>query len=66
MTLEEINKIEISSLKLMNYYITQPNPINYLYFLYENIFINNKCKTMKYIYKLMILILKNIMFFFYN
>ena len=66
MTLEEINKIEISSLKLMNYYITQPNPINYLYFLYENIFINNKCKTMKFIYKLMILILKNIMFFSNN
>jgi len=66
MTLEEINKIEISSLKLMNYYITQPNPINYIYFLYENIFMNNKCKTMKFIYKLMILILKNIMFFSNN
>lgn len=66
MTLEEINKIEISSLKLMNYYITQPNPINYLYFLYENIFINNKCKVMKFVYKQMILILKNIMFFTNN
>ena len=66
MTLEEINKIEISSLKLMNYYITQPNPINYLYFLYENIFINNKSKAMKFVYKLMILILKNIMFFSNN
>jgi hypothetical protein len=66
MTLEEINKIEISSLKLMNYYITQPNPINYLYFLYENIFMNNKSKVMKFVYKLMILILKNIMFFSNN
>ena len=66
MTLEEINRIEILSLKLMNYYITQPNPINYIYFLYENIFINNKCKSMKFIYKLIILILKNIMFFSNN
>ena len=63
MTLEEIKKIEILSLKLINYYIIQPNPINYLNFLYKNIFTNNKGKDMYYISKLIISILKTIMFY---
>jgi hypothetical protein len=66
MTLEEINKIEIMSLKLIDYNIAQPNPIYYLEFLYENIFISNKFKTLKYISKLNISTLKNIMCFSNN
>ena len=66
MTLEEINKIEILSLKLINYYIIQPNPIHYITFLFKNIFINDQFKNMNYIYKLIIAILKNIMCFSNN
>ena len=66
MTLEEINKIEILSLKLINYYIIQPNIINYINFLYKNIFINNKCKNIYNISKSIISILKNIMSFSNN
>ena len=54
------------SLKLIDYNIAQPNPIYYLEFLYENIFISNKFKNIKYISKLNISTLKNIMCFSNN
>ncbi len=63
MTLEEISKIEIISLKLINYYIIQPSPIYYISFLFKNIFINDKCKNMNFIFKLIISILKYNVFF---
>ena len=66
MTLEEINKIEVLSLRLINYYIIQPNIIYYINFLYKNIFINNKCKNIEHIFKSLISILKNIMSFSNN
>ena len=66
MTLEEINKIEVLSLKLINYYIIQPNQINYLNFLFKNFFLNDKYRNMNYIYKQIISILKNIMCFSNN
>ena len=66
MTLEQINKIEILSLQLINYYIIQPNPINYLNFLYTNIFANNKCKNIRNILKMNKSILISIMSFSNN
>ena len=66
MTLEEINKIEVLSLKLINYYIIQPNLINYINFLDKNIFINNKCRNVYCISKSNISILKSIMSFSNN
>ena len=66
MTLEEITKIEILSLKLIDYHIEQPNPIYYLELLYKNIFISNKCKNMDYLSKLNISFLKSIMCFSNN
>ena len=61
MTLEEINKIEVLSLRLINYYIIIPNITYYINFLYKNIFINNKCKNIEYISKSLISVLKSIM-----
>ena len=66
MTLKEINKIEILSLKLIEYNILQPNPAYYLDFLYNNIFIINNCKNTNYIAKLNISFLKSIMCFSNN
>ena len=66
MTLEEINKIEILSLKLIEYYIIQPNHVYFLDFLLKNIFMNNKSQNLNYIAKYNILLLKNIMSFSNN
>ena len=66
MTLEEINKIEILSLKLIDYYIAQPNPMYYLNFLYKNIFINNKYENLNNLSKMNIVFLKTIMSFSNN
>ena len=38
LTLNEINKIEVISLKLLNYDIIHPNPLYYIDILYQNIF----------------------------
>ena len=68
MTLDEINKIEVLSLKLINYDITLPNHIYYIDILYKNIFlaINNKEKNIDSIYKQIISITKYIMTFSNN
>ena len=68
MTLDEINKIEVLSLKLINYDITLPNHIYYIDILYKNIFFapNDKGKNIDSIYKQIISITKYIMTFSNN
>ena len=68
MTLDEINKIEVLSLKIINYDITLPNHMYYIDILYKNIFlaINNKEKNIDSIYKQIISITKYIMTFSNN
>ena len=66
LSLNEINKIEVSSLKIINYGITQPHPIYYIDLLYNNIFSlsnNSEINNNNYIYKQIISLLKYIMSF---
>ena len=68
LSLDEINKIEVSSLKMLDYGITQPHPIYYIDLLYNNIFSssNNLELNNDYIYKQIISTLKYIMTFSNN
>ena len=67
MTLDEINKIELVSLKMINYDIAQPNPIYYIDLLFKNIFLApNDIEQNIYIYKQIISIMKYIMTFSNN
>ena len=68
LSLDEINKIEVSSLKMLDYGITQPHPIYYIDILYNNIFSssNNLELNNDYIYKQIISTLKYIMTFSNN
>ena len=68
MSLDEINKIEVISLKLINYDITQPNPIYYIDILCKFIFFPsfNKEGNREYIYKEIISITKYLMTFSNN
>lgn len=68
LSLDEINKIEVFSLKMLDYGITQPHPIYYIDLLYNNIFSssNNLELNNDYIYKQIISTLKYIMTFSNN
>ena len=68
MSLDEINKIEVLSLKMINYNIIQPNHIYYVDIIYKNFFLKptNKEKNIDYIYKQIISIIKYIMTFSNN
>ena len=69
MTLDEIKKIEVSSLKMINYDITQPHPIYYIDLLYNNIFsssINSEANNNNYNYRQIISLIKYILTFSNN
>ena len=68
MTLDEINKIEVLALKMINYDIGQPNHIYYIELLYKNIFSLANCQVQKNesIYKQILSIINYIMIFSNN
>ena len=70
MTLDEIKKIEVSSLKMINYDITQPHPIYYIDLLFNNIFSfsssNNSESNNNYNYRQIISLVKYILTFSNN
>ena len=68
MTLDEINKIEVLALKMINYDIWQPNHIYYIELLYKNIFslTNGQEQKNENIYKQILSIIKYIMIFSNN
>ena len=68
MTLNEINKIEVITLKMLNYDITHPNPLYYIDLLYKNIFSlrNDNDNSFDNIYNQIISIIKYIMTFSNN
>ena len=70
MTLDEIKKIEVSSLKMINYDITQPHPIYYIDLIFNNIFSfsssNNSESNNNHNYRQIISLVKYILTFSNN